>query len=84
MLRCKRIRSCIYLLLIASQLGCRSAYDLNLSSKPPGATVMIGGQDYGTTPVTVTIDKDSEDIEDHCIEITYTLADGRSITQTTT
>lgn len=78
----KRFRHCICLLLAVTQLGCRSAYELNLSSKPSGATVAIGGQVYGITPYKLEIPKDSEVIEDNCIDVVYTLPDGRTITRT--
>lgn len=81
-MRCKRFRRSICVLLIVSLTGCRTAYELDFSSKPSGADVIIGGQVYGTTPCTAEIPRDSEDIQDHLIEITYSLPDGRSISET--
>lgn len=81
-MRCKRLRRSICVLLTVSLAGCRTAYELDFSSKPSGADVIISGQVYGTTPCTVEIPKNSEEIHDHLIEITYSLPDGRTITET--
>lgn len=77
----KKLKQVICVALIFLQFGCRSEYLLKLTSRPPGATVHIGSDIYGTTPCEIEISKDCEYIEDHHIDITYALPDGRRITR---
>jgi hypothetical protein len=78
----KIIRQGICVILIFCLLGCNSAYDLNLYSSPSGAYVKIGSKVYGQTPCNVKIPAKSDQIDDHHIDITYSLEDGRSMTKT--
>ena len=77
----KIIRQGICIILAFCVLGCNSAYDLNLYSKPSGAYVKIGDKVFGQTPCNVKIPAKSDQIDDHHIDITYSLDDGRSMTK---
>jgi hypothetical protein len=65
------------LLLILSQLGCRSVYRFECTSKPSGAGVLVGQEMMGETECTVKIPRNSDLIQDGMIEFTFCLPDGR-------
>lgn len=70
-------RRIVCLLLILSQLGCRSVYRFRCTSYPPEAGVVIAEEMVGETPCDVEIPRDSEWIQDGRIEFTFCLPDGR-------
>jgi hypothetical protein len=77
-----RFKQILCLILIFLQAGCGSAYQLNLHTKPSGATVRAGSNFLGETPCKIKIPKDSTLIREHYLDITYSLPDGRRMTKT--
>ncbi|MEN6425672.1 MAG: hypothetical protein ABFE13_09935 [Phycisphaerales bacterium] len=71
------VRRTMCLLLIVTQLGCRSVYRFRCTSNPSEAGVVIAEQMVGETPCNVKIPKDSEWIQDSKIEFVFCLPDGR-------
>lgn len=64
------------LLLILSQLGCRSVYRFRCTSDLCEAGVVIAEEMVGETPCDVEIPKDSEWIQDGKVEFRFCLPDG--------
>lgn len=65
------------MILVFTQVGCRSVYRLQCTAWPPVAGVLCGEQMMGETPCTVTILRNSELIRDNKVELTFCLPDGR-------
>lgn len=70
-------RGVVCVVLILSQVGCRSVYRFQCTSCPPEAGVVIGEEMVGETPCQVEVPRDSEWIQDGRIEFTFCLPDGR-------
>lgn len=64
------------LVLVLTQVGCRSVYRLHCTSDPTPAGVLAGQEFLGETACTIEIPEDSEWIEDGRIELTFVLPDG--------
>ena len=77
----KIFRQSLCIILVFIQIGCRSIYQLNLYSRPSGATVQLGSKVRGETPCKIKIPADSVLIKDNHIEITYSFDDGRRFTR---
>ena len=70
-------RKAVCVILALTMFGCKSAYDLTLYSQPSGVAVEVGPDIQGCTPCNLQIPRDSEIIQDHCINVRYILDDGR-------
>jgi hypothetical protein len=77
-----KTKKALCLILIFLQAGCGSNYQLNLHTRPSGATVKVGSNFFGETPCKIKIPKDSVLIRDHYLDITYSFPDGRQMTKT--
>ena len=77
-----RLKQAVCLILVFMQVGCKGVYHLKLYTQPSGATVQAGTKVHGETPCVLKIPKDSVLIQDHFIDITYTLPDGRQLIRT--
>ena len=71
------LRRVAIVLLILTQLGCRSVYRFRCTSNPSEAGVVIAEEMVGETPCEVEVPKDSDWIQDNKIEFTFCLPDGR-------
>ncbi len=70
-------RSVICVMLVLSQVGCRSVYRFRCTCNRPVAGVVICEEMVGETPCSVEIPRDSDWIQDDRIEFTFCLPDGR-------
>lgn len=68
---------CVILVFLLS--GCSNNYVLNLYSKPSGVRVRVGPEVEGRTPCKIEIPKKSDLVQDHHINVIYTLEDGTEI-----
>ena len=80
-MRRKIFRKFICIILSLCLFGCGRAYNLNLYTKPSGATVQIGSEAKGITPCNVKIPRDSDLIKDKHIDVTYKFDDGRELSK---
>lgn len=75
--RGKMLRRALCLVLILSQMGCRSVYRFHCTSYPSEAGVLVADEMMGETPCDVMIAKDSDLIQDGKVEFVFCLPDGR-------
>lgn len=75
-------RSVVCVMLLLSQVGCRSVYRFRCTSNPTEAGVVVREDMQGETPCAVEIPKDSELIQDGQITFRFCLQDGREKTKT--
>jgi hypothetical protein len=69
-------------ILVLTQVGCRSVYRFHCTSRPFPAGVLIGQDMMGETPCDVAIPKNSDYIRDGKIVFTFCLPDGPEKTHT--
>ncbi len=69
-------RKILCLMLVFTQIGCRSVYRIHCTSDPAPAGVLAGEEFLGETECTVEIPSDSEWIENDQIELTFCLPNG--------
>ena len=75
-------RPVICVMLLLSQVGCRSVYRFRCTSNPTEAGVVVQEEMQGETPCAVEIPKDSDLIQDGQITFRFCLQDGREKTKT--
>ena len=71
------ILNVMFVALVFVQAGCRSVYRFQCTSRPSGAVILVGEEVVGQTGCTVKIPRKSDAIQDHRIEMTFCLPDGR-------